>query len=56
MKESFIAFHLNAVYSFIFLLADNRSLLILLAGVLGIVFLSLKEASISSFREEQRIM
>ena len=56
MKESFLAFHLNAVSSFLFLLTDNRSLLLLLFGVFGILVLSLKQESDVSVREEQRIM
>ena len=56
MWESIRAFHLNASYSFLFMLSDNRSLLILLAGAAGIILLSLKQESASSFREEQRIM
>lgn len=43
MLESFLAFNQNAVSNFLYLLSSNSVLFLLIIGVLGTIFLKLKE-------------
>ena len=43
MLESFLAFNQNAVSNFLYLLSSNSFLFLLIIGVLGTIFLKLKE-------------
>ena len=56
MLDSFLAFHLNAISNFIYMISSNLWFLLLLFGVLGTIILLLKEEVDTSIREEQNII
>lgn len=56
MLDSFLAFNVNAVSHFIYLLTDNLFLLLLIASVIGTILLKLKDEIDSSIREEQNVI
>lgn len=56
MLDSFVAFNVNAVSHFIYLLTDNLFLLLLIASVAGTIILNLKDEIDNSVREEQNVI
>ncbi len=56
MLDSFIAFHINAVSNFVYMVTSNLWLLLLIVGVVGTIALNLKEEIDVSVREEQNII
>lgn len=56
MLNSFIAFHVNAVSNFIYMITSNLWFLLLLIGVTGTIILNLKEEIDVAVREEQNII
>lgn len=54
--SDFLTFHYNAVSNFIYMLTSNLWFFLLLIGVVGTIFLLLKEEVDTSVREEQNII
>lgn len=54
--ESFKAFNINAVNHFIYMITANIWFCLIIIGVIGIIFLQLKDEMDSSVREEQNII
>ena len=56
MLRSLIAFHINGVSNFTYLITSNIWFALLFAGLIGTIFLNLKSQVDSSIGEEQRII
>ena len=56
MLDSFVAFHINAVSNFAYMVTSNLWLLLLIVGVVGTISLNLKEEIDVAVREEQNII
>lgn len=56
MADDFIAFNVNAVSNFLYLLQSNGFFILLLISVVGTIVLMLKEEVDTSVREEQNII
>lgn len=56
MLSSFLAFHVNAVSNFAYMVTSNLWFLLLIIGVVGTIALNLKEEIDVSVREEQNII
>ena len=56
MWDSFVAFHVNAVSNFAWMVSSNWWFLLLIIGVVGTIALNLKEEIDVSVREEQNII
>lgn len=54
--KSFIAFNINAVSNFLYILSSNLFFILLIIGVVGTIFLLLKDEIDESVREEQNIL
>lgn len=54
--NSFIAFNINAVNNFIYILTSNLWFFLIIIGVIGTIALQLKEEIDDSVREEQNII
>lgn len=54
--NSFIAFNINAVNNFIYILTSNLWFFLIIIGVVGTIALQLKEEIDDSVREEQNII
>lgn len=54
--NSFVAFNVNAVNNFIYMLTSNLSFFLIVGGVIGTIVLQLKEEVDISVREEQNII
>lgn len=54
--KSFIAFNLNAISNFLYILTSNVFFIMLIIGVIGTIVLLLKEEIDTSVREEQNIL
>lgn len=56
MLDSFIAFNINGISNFIYMITSNLWFLLLLVGVVGTIVLLLKEEVDTAIREEQNII
>jgi len=56
MLESFKAFNINAVSNFLYLITSNYWFLLLIAGVIGVIVLSLKEEIDTSYDDSQSVL
>ena len=56
MLNSFLAFHVNAVSNFAYMVTSNLWFLLLIIGVVGTIALNLKEEIDVSVREEQNLI
>lgn len=54
--KSFIAFNINAVSNFLYILSSNLFFILLIMGVVGTIVLLLKDEIDESVREEQNIL
>ena len=54
MLDSFIAFNINGISNFIYMITSNLWFLLLLVGVVGTIVLLLKEEVDTAVREERR--
>lgn len=56
MLESFLAFHVNGINYFIYMITSNFWLFLILIGMAGTIILQLKEEVDTAVREEQNII
>ena len=54
--DSFVAFNINAVNNFIYMLTSNLWFFLIIIGVVGTIILQLKEEVDTAVREEQNII
>ena len=54
--DSFVAFNVNAVNNFMYMLTSNLSFFLIIGGVIGTIVLQLKEEVDTTVREEQNII
>lgn len=56
MLESFLAFNVNGINYFIYMITSNFWLFLILIGMAGTIILQLKEEVDTAVREEQNII